>query len=193
MAQNSSHYFAVQYETERLILKILTADYAEKVCDFLTRNREVFGKYEPAEPPNYYTPAYQATILNCEMQLALKEESIRYYVFLKENPGQIIGTICLHNITPRIYSCCEIGYKFDATFWHKGYAREAVAMGISIAFAALGLHRVSARVMPDNTASIRLLKSLLFEEEGLEHESIRIQNEWQDHLRFSLLNHSSNT
>ena len=66
-------------------------------------------------------------------------------------------------------------------------------MGVSIAFAALGLHRVLARVMPENTASIRLLKSLLFEEEGLERESIRIQNVWQDHLRFSLVNHSSNT
>ena len=193
MAQNSPHYFAVRYETERLILKMLTADYAEKVCDFLTRNKEVFGKYEPVTPPNYYTPAYQATMLNCEMQLALKEETIRYYVFLKENPKQIIGTVCLHNITPHIYSCCEIGYKFDAAYWHMGYAREAVAMGVSIAFAALGLHRVLARVMPENTASIRLLKSLLFEEEGLERESIRIQNVWQDHLRFSLVNHSSNT
>ena len=65
-------------------------------------------------------------------------------------------------------------------------------MAVSIAFAALGLHRMYARVMPENTASIRLLKSLLFEEEGLERECIKIQGKWQDHLRFSLLNQSSN-
>lgn len=193
MAHISSLHFDFQYETERLVLKILTANSSNAVCDFLTRNREVFKKYEPLVPQNYYTPAYQATILNCEMQLTLKEEYVRYYVFLKEKPDQIIGTVCLHNISPRTYSSCEIGYKFDASYWHKGYAREAVAMGASIAFAALGLHRIVAKVMPQNTASIRLLKSLLFEEEGLERESIRIQNVWQDHLRFSLINHSANT
>lgn len=192
MAQISSKHFDFQYETDRLILKVLSADSAQTVCDFLTQNQDVFAKYEPAVPSNYYTPAYQATILNCEMQLTLKENYIRYYVFLKENPMQIIGTVCLHDIAPRMYSCCEIGYKFDSNYWHKGYAREAVSMGVSIAFGALGLHRVIARVMPENDASIRLLKSLLFEEEGLERESIRIQNVWQDHLRFSLINYSSN-
>ena len=181
-----------EYETDRLILKVLSEDSANEVCHFLTKNRTVFSKYEPAVPTNYYTPEYQATILRCEMQLALKQSAIRYYVFLKEPSNQLIGTVCLHNITPRFYSSCEIGYKFDKEFWHMGYAKEAISMIISIAFSSLNLHRIVARVLPDNTASIKLLKSLLFEEEGLERESVLIQDVWQDHLRFSLLHSSSN-
>lgn len=193
MFTSSSHQrFAMEYETERLILRVLTPDYAADVCTFLSKNREQFEKYEPFYVENYYTPDHQQIILSCELKLALQAKSIRYYVFLKENPSQIIGTVCLHNILNQAYSSCEIGYKFDSGCQHKGYAKEAAAMAVSIAFAALGLHRVYARVMPENAASIKLLKSLLFEEEGLEHECIKIQGKWQDHLRFSLLNQSSN-
>lgn len=179
--------FAMEYETDRLILKILTPDYAQDVCNFVTKNRDIFEKYEPTLPPNYYTPEYQNTLLTCELKLAMQRKNIRYYVFLKDDPNHIIGTVCLHNILISAYSSCEIGYKFDTDYHHQGYAREAVTMAVSIAFAALGLHRVFARVMPENIASIQLLKSLLFEEEGFERECIKIQGHWQDHLRFSLL------
>lgn len=189
---SSRQTFAMEYETERLLLKVLTPDYSNEVCSFVSKNNEQFEMYEPSLPANYYTPEYQHTILSCELKLALQTKNIRYYVFLKENPNQIIGTVALHNIAFSSYSSCEIGYKFDVDFQHKGYAREAVAMGVSIAFAALNLHRIYARVMPENIASIKLLKSLFFEEEGLEKECIKIQGKWQDHLRFALLNHSSN-
>ena len=188
MIQNNSSHFSMEYETDRLILKVLTPDCAPDVCDFLSRNREIFEKYEPALPSNYYTPEHQSTILSCELQLALKSKTIRYYVFTKENPSQIIGTVCLHDIKQQSYSCCEIGYKFDSAYWHQGYAREAVAMGISIAFAALGLHRVFARVLPENTSSIRLLQGLSFAEEGLERQCIQIDGTWRDHLRFPIIN-----
>lgn len=193
MFSSASHQrFAMEYETDRLILKVLTPDYAKDVCKFVHKNREQFEKYEPFLPANYYTPEHQHTILSCELKLALQTKNIRYYVFLKENPEQIIGTVALHNIATAAYSSCEIGYKFDSDYQHRGYAREAVAMGVSIAFAALNLHRVYARVMPENTASIKLLRNLLFIEEGLERECIKIQGKWQDHMRFSLLNQSSN-
>ena len=185
--------FSMEYQTERLILKILTPDYANEVSRFLSKNRTIFEPYEPFTSPNYYTAQHQYTLLSCELQLALQAKTIRYYVFLKETPQTIIGTVCLHDISGSYHSCCELGYKFDSEYQHMGYAKEAVAMVISIAFDALGLHRVSARVMPKNTASIRLLKRLFFEEEGLERECLYIQGKWENHLRFSLLNYSSNT
>ena len=183
----------MEYETERLLLKILTPDYSEDVCEFLKKNREHFEIYEPLLPSNYYTPEHQTAILSYELKSALQTKNIRYYIFLKENPDKIIGTVALHNISVAAYASCEIGYKFDTNHQHMGYATEAVTMAVSIAFAGLGLHRVYARVMPNNIASIRLLKRLHFEEEGIERECIKILGSWQDHLRFSLLNHSSST
>ena len=82
----------------------------------------------------------------------------------------------------------EIGYKFDAAFQHQGYAREAVAKVLNIAFTDLSLHRVFARVMPENTPSLRLLEVIGFTCEGTEYACTQIQGKWEDHIRYALLN-----
>lgn len=86
------------YETERLILRLPSTDYLREIHDFLYRNRSCFEKYEPTAPENYYTLDFQQTLARCELKLALKLSSVRFYVFLKEDPSTIIGTVCLHNI-----------------------------------------------------------------------------------------------
>lgn len=174
-----------EYQTERLILKILNPSSLKEVLEFQLRNKELFEKYEPTRAENFYTLSHQQAILKCEYKMALKLTTVRFYVFEKERPGFIIGTVCLHDITRSAYSCCEVGYKFDFAWQHQGYAREALCKILEVAFTDLCLHRVFARVVPDNTPSIRLLKSLDFMEEGLEHASILIQGKWTDHLRFA--------
>ena len=175
------------YQTDRLLLKVLTPDHLRAVLAFQTRNRDWFEPYEPAKPKNFYTYAHQHMILKCEHKLAMSLSTIRFYVFKKDVPSVIIGTVCLHDITRVPYCCCEIGYKFDHEHWHQGYAREAVAKALEIAFFELKLHRAFARVVPENTSSIHLLQSLHFVEEGLEHGCIEIQGAWTDHLRYARL------
>ena len=178
-----------QYQTGRLILKLLSPAYYKDVLEFQKRNMESFEEFEPAHPANFYTNSYQMSLLKCEYKMAQKLTSVRMYVFLKEDPYTIIGTVCLHNITRAPYECCEIGYKFDLNYRHCGYAREAVDKMLSIAFFELRLHRVFARVSLENTPSIRLLEHLHFVNEGVEHSSILIQNKWKDYLRFGLINY----
>ena len=175
------------YQTNRLILKILTPEYVREVLAFQMRNQELFERYEPARPADFYTHAHQNMIMKCEFKLATKLTTIRYYVFLPHDPRTIIGTVCLHNVQKAPYHCCEIGYKFDASYQHQGYAREAVQKILEVAFSDLRLHKVFARVMPENTASIRLLHSLSFVDEGIEHDCTLIRGRWEDHLRLSLI------
>lgn len=176
-----------EYQTSRLILKILTPDYLRNVLSFQIRNKDVFEKYEPTRPEQFYTFSYQNALLKSEYKLALKLSTVRFYVFRKEDPRMIIGTVCLHDITRSACYCSEIGYKFDYAYWHQGYAKEALEKVLAIAFSELNLHRVFARVMPENVPSIRLLQSLNFQEEGLERASIQIQGVWENHLRFARL------
>lgn len=175
------------YETDRLILKILTPEYARAVLNFQLRNKEVFRPYEPLRQDIFFTPSHQYAILKCEYRLALKLSTVRFYVFRKEEPRKIIGTVCLHDILRMPHCCCEIGYRFDQSYWHQGYAREAVAKALEIAFVDLGLHRITARVMPKNAPSIHLLESLNFFPEGLERACTEIMGKWEDHLRYALL------
>ncbi len=176
-----------QYETDRLILKILKPDAATQVLDFYLRDRELFEQYEADRLPQFYTLAHQKKILKCEYNLAFQMSNIRFYVFLKEDPNTIIGTVCFHNIIPTVYSSCEIGYKFSSAFQHKGYATEALRKGIEVMFYEVGLHRIMAWVRPDNLPSIRLLKTLGFLFEGISREFLYMHGQWTDHAQYSLL------
>lgn len=180
-----------EYHTNRLILRLPSTDFLRELLDFQLRNRALFEKYEATRPINFYSLHYQQAVLKCELKMALKQQSIRFYIFSKQEPSHMIGTICLHNIMPIPYSCSEVGYKFDAWHQHQGYATEALAKVCDIAFDELDIHRLYARVMPENTSSIRLLQRLHFTEEGLERQTLLIQGKWTDHLRYARIRPSS--
>jgi len=176
----------LQYETRRLILKVLGPDYANDVLRFYLRDRELFEQFEADRSPNFYTDGHQRTILQLEYGLTLKLAQVRFYVFLKDDPETIIGTVCLYDIS-NSYSRAEIGYKFSSAYHHKGYATEAVEKLIDIAFSDLNLHRLCAHVQDDNIPSIRLLIGLGFEKEGICRDYLCLNGIWTDHLQYSLV------
>jgi len=177
----------LSYETDRLILKILKPDSAQKVLKFYLDNKELFEEYEAMRPDNFYTAKYQKSMLSCEYNMAAKSSTIRFWVFHKENLNEIIGTVCFRDIKKSIYDSCELGYKFDARYWHRGYATEALIEGINIMFDDFDLHRIEAYVMPKNTSSIKLLESLYFQREGTLHKNAKIRGNWEDHILYGLV------
>ena len=177
----------MQYETNRLMLCIVRADAAPQVLDFFQRDRALFEQYEPDRAPHFYTLGFQRETLKYEYSLATKLSHIRFYVYRKEDPDTIIGTVCFHNITQNPYYCCEIGYKFSSAFHHQGYALEAVEKGIDIMFSELQIHRIMAWVMPENEPSIRLLQSLGFAYEGMNSDHLYMHGKWVSHAQYSLI------
>lgn len=175
------------YETDRLKLCLLQENAAPQVLDFYSRSREAFEKWEPDRPGNFYSVSHQAALLRMEFQLAARMTSLRFWVFCKEAPKQIIGTVSFQEITRSIYQSCRIGYKFDPSFWHQGYAAEALRCGLGVIWEEVKLHRVEALVLPENTASIRLLERLGFRNEGISYGCVYLHGQWCDHFRFSLV------
>lgn len=176
----------LQYETQRLILKVLGPDYSSDVLRFYLNDRDLFEQYEADRSLNFYTEGHQRTILQLEYGLTLKLAQVRFYVFLKENPEMIIGTVCLYDIS-NSYSRANIGYKFSSAYHHKGYATEAVEKLLDIAFSELHLHRICAHVQESNTPSIRLLTGFGFEQEGVCRDYLCLNGIWTDHLQYSLI------
>ena len=174
----------LKYETKRLVLKVLTPDDAQMVLDFYLRDKELFERFEADRPASFYSLSFQRNTLHTEYGLAMKFSSIRYYVFLKENPTLPIGTVCLYGIS-NSFARCELGYKFSSAFHHHGYALEAVSRCIDIAFGELGIHRICAMVQKENTSSIRLLGRLGFKKEGVCRHYMFMKGKWVDHLQYS--------
>ena len=82
-----------------------------RFLDFYNRDKELFEMYEIDRVPDFYTVKHLQKVLRYEYNMAVKSQLFRFYVFEKENPCRIIGTVCIHNIAPAFYGSCEIGYK----------------------------------------------------------------------------------
>ena len=67
----------------------------------------------------------------------------------------------------------EVGYAFAPRHHGNGYATEATAAMVDLAFTELGAHRVCGRLDARNARSARLLERL-----GMRHEALFVQNEW---------------
>lgn len=176
-----------QYETERLVLKILKPECALQVLDFYNRDKKLFEKYETDRVPDFYTVPHHQKMLRFEYNAAIKQSIIRFYVFKKEDPSTIIGTVCLHNISRIFYSSAEIGYKFGSQFHHQGYASEAIRCVLDIAFHDLNLHRITALVCKGNDPSVRLLERIGFTMEGICRDYLVLHGVRKDHFLYSML------
>lgn len=178
----------MSYHTERLILKVLHPNDADKVLAFYENNKEHFEPWEPERDPNFYTLPYQRLSLSIEYNLMLQSKLLRYWVFLKDSPQTLIGSVNFYNIVKGSYYTCQLGYKFDSRYTGKGYALESIKAGMQILFSDYKIHRIEANIMPRNTPSVRLIEKLGFSYEGLSKASIHINNKWEDHARYAYIN-----
>lgn len=177
-------------ETDRLTLRVLQANEADKVLTFLEENVSTFEAFEPIVGENFYTIEHQKSILDYEYAHFLRLEMMRYYIFEKNNPEKIIGTVSFRNIVRPVYSCCTLGYKMHKDYTQKGYCYEAIAELTDLLAYELGIHRVEAYVMPENIPSICLLEKLGFVREGLLRDKIFIGQRFEDHYLYSLITNS---
>ena len=131
-------------------------------------------------------------LLIIETVKALNNESIRFYLFKKDEPKKIIGTISISNIIRGAFQSAFIGYKLDKEYINQGYITEGINEVIDYAFRKLNLHRIEVCIMPKNAPSLKIMQKLNFTPEGLAKNYLEINGSWQDHLRFSLINPNYN-
>lgn len=179
--------FHQQYETERLILKILDERYAGEVLEFLNEGASAFDEFESEKPSDFYTTSYQQRVLKMEYNLALNKTAVRFYVFKKEDPYRIIGTVSFSFVRQAPFHSAMIGYKFLPSEWHKGYALESLSATLYIVRPILELMRVEAFVLPENRASQKLLSRAGFTLEGTANKVLEVNGIRRDHLQYSYL------
>ena len=83
----------------------------------------------------------------------------------------------------------NIGYEFHPDQWGNGYATEAATAIVRFGFAELGLHRIWAECVADNTGSAHVLEKLGMRREANFHEHQRYRGRWWDTLIYAILDH----
>lgn len=175
-------------ETDRLILNIMNSDSVPMVLAFYEDNKAQFEKWEQKRPNHFYSLSYQKASLSADYYQIAEGKLLRYWVFLKENPDEIVGTVCFQNFLKAPYLSCTIGYKFNQKYSHNGYAFESIQKGLEIIFNEYGMHRIEAFIMPNNMASLRLIERLPFIYEGISYSYANINGIWSDHKRYVCIN-----
>ncbi len=178
------------YETKRLLLKILNKHDKELVFDYYLRNKDFLLDWVPSRELEFYTLNYHKHMLATEYKAFVDKEHIRFWVFRKDNPNQIIGTICFSQIVYGAFQSCYLGYSLSKGNERQGYMSEAIKKGMKIIFDELKIHRIEANVMPKNTASLKVLDQLGFQNEGLANKYLKINGKWEDHIHMVILNDS---
>jgi len=81
----------------------------------------------------------------------------------------------------------EMGWAFNPEAGGRGYATEAVAALMRIAFDTYGMHRVFAHVDPRNEPSLRLCERVGMRREGLLRRNTQVKGAWVDSVVFGAL------
>lgn len=166
-------------ETKRLLLRKYNENDLQDLYEYLSDPDVV--RYEPYQP---YT--LEQTKENLDWRIN-SDEMIA--VELKENQ-KMIGNIFLGK---RDFMAMEMGFVFNKTYWHHGFAKEACQALIEEAFQK-GIHRIFAECDPRNSPSWALLESLGFVREAHLKENVFFWiNEngepiWKDTFVYSRLN-----
>ena len=176
------------YETERLLLKVLDKSYAELVLDYYLRNKLFLEEWEPVKGEEFYTKQYHEEQLHKDLSNVENNNSLRLWIFKKQDNSRTIGSIAFNNIVRGAFLSCYLGYKLDKEEINKGYMTEAVEKGIDIVFNELGLHRIEGNIIPRNKQSLRVVEKLGFYNEGLAYNYLKINGKWEDHIHMVLLN-----
>lgn len=174
-----------QLNTERLTLRNLTPENTEEMLDYYIRNEEHLRQYEPTRDSGFYTYEGQKEILTESFRQFIDGTSIDLGIFKDE---KLIGKIKLSNIVYGILRNAFVGYSIDKEHQGKGYMKEALNTVCSYAFEEMGLHRLEASTLMENSRSQGVLKACGFNELGISEKYLYINGEWRDHKIFYKVN-----
>lgn len=168
----------------RIYLRFFVPGDAQERVDVEIRNRAVFEKVSIDRDESYYTLEGQAELIARWAQEKEAHQRFAFGIFLHET-GQLIGDISLVEIMPDTTKQWILGYALDQAHQGQGYMSEAIPLVLEYAFQETGIKRVEAGAVPENAASIRVLKKAGFQTvEGSNPHRVKINGNWEEHLLF---------
>lgn len=142
------------------------------------------NKYVPKECIPQSLELTKAEIDYC-LDLYKYKRSI-YWALARLDNNRLIGS-CGFNYWNRDHSRAEISYDLAKEYWGKGIMTKAAKAVISYAFTHMQLHRIEATVTPTNVGSLKVLKKIGFQKEGVLRQQKLLHGKFYDAVMLSLL------
>jgi len=158
---------------------------APRIAALQAANRAFLAPWDAVRPDVFYTTAGQE--VEVQRAIDLREAGRGLAHAILDDDGEVVGVIRLNNLVRGAFESGTTGYWIAEEANGRGFATEAVASILAVAFGELGLHRVEAATLVRNARSQRVLEKNGFTRIGLAPGYIRIAGEWQDHVLFQRL------
>lgn len=155
---------------------------------YLKTNRLHLEDHSPAWHDDYLTVDHWRIQLDTNLTEFSKGESLRLFMFERDSPGTVIGTINFTTILRRAAQFCYLGYGVGKDREGQGYMTEGLHHAIAYVFQEMNLHRIMANYVPTNERSANVLKKLGFQVEGYARDYLYLNGKWRDHILTSLTN-----
>jgi ribosomal-protein-alanine N-acetyltransferase len=168
------------------VLRLLTRADAEALHSAYVANREYLAPWEPRRPDSFFTVDGQAERISEQLRQFTERRAVPW-VF--ESDGAVIGTVTLSGMAFGPFCSAYLGYWVAAERQGRGLAGAGVASVCRAARDIIGLHRIEATTLPDNTPSQRVLEKNDFKPIGMAPRYLHINGEWRDHRLFQRILH----
>lgn len=172
----------MKIETERLFLRDFVREDWQRVLEYqsdplyLRYNEWTHRSPEAVQEFVGWFLGHQKQDLRLKFQLA---------IVLKSN-SLLIGN-CGVRVDKAGAVEADIGYELDPQHWNHGYATEAGHAIVDFGFSRLGVHRIWADCVADNTGSAHVLEKLGMKLEGRLRENQYYKDRWWDTLLYGIL------
>ena len=161
-------------ETERLVLRKIKMSDLDSVYKYASD--PMVSKYLLWSPHSsiYFTKAYLR-----EVQKHYKKQNFFDWGITLKGENKIIGTCGFSSFNIQ-HNTGEIGYVLGSEYWGRGIAAEAASAVINFGFRVLGLYRIEARVITENTQSKRVLEKCGMNFEEIKRAGVFTKGEYRD-------------
>ncbi|MFQ3559571.1 GNAT family protein [Streptomyces gramineus] len=171
-----------------VILRPIAVGDAKPLSAAYAGNRKHLEPWEPLRPDSFFTVEGQTERIDGLLRQAA--DGIMVPWVMEAAPGRgIVGAITLSGISLGPFCSAYVGYWVAGDQQGRGLASAALERVCEIARDDLGLHRIEASTLIDNTTSQRVLKKCGFETIGDAPHYLHINGEWRDSRLFQRVLH----
>lgn len=159
--------------TERLLLRPMRITDADDMYRYARREDVTAYLLWSPHPAKSYTENYLRYL---QGRYALGE--FYDWAIVEPSENRMIGT-CGFTRIDFPHNCGEIGYVLNPEYHKKGYGTEAANRVLRFGFDELGLHRIEAKFMQGNAASLRVMEKLGMQFEGYRRDAMLVKGSYR--------------
>lgn len=176
-----NYEFAAPIVTERLTLRLMTADDLDDVVAY--QGREDVCRYLLHGPRSREDLVPRIAEWGAATRMTQDDDYLQLAIQLEQ---RVIGHMYLHLASAENLQG-EIGWTLHPDFFGHGYATEASRALLDLTFDTMGLHRMRAELDPRNDASIALCRRLGMRHEATFRQDLWFKGEWADTGIYAIL------